>query len=1329
MKRLRRVSILAFIAVVSSLAPVVPATAGKAPSCTLAPVLRDFAAMQGGVGGTGGNTPLVRNKETLFRAYFSKPSCAPRTSTLSLTGATLTMTIGGVSRTYSPLDPLSATSPAPLQSYDASPQLNGSSDPKFVIPPEDFISATADAFTATYSLTVSYTGTASGTLSNITRTDSAVVLSTPVDKRSNAIRLLVVPMGEALTTDGTRTLEAALNALSRMLPVPKAGGQLIGPLSSTSNVGGIRYAVNAGVVQLPSTPYCGSSTTFSQTTNGVAAIRTQLAGYRSEWNLANSANSSDPNLNPTADFVLGVGAPTASDGTALVHGANDGCAEGVASVSSPEGWIRLTPDISGATAAMEIAHTLGLRGGNGGHSINSQADGGNNRAYNVTTRQFQSADTTVMNSNAPGFGDSSGDYEPADFNFLRCRLGGAPAGTCSTSGTTGTTNGVLAGPVFVMSGNTDGACSACDGGATPTAAGTEVLTSRFSLDVAITEPVASPYQGPVPSSPYRLVYKQGDTTLADYGVLVQSRVAVEGVVPNPDESPGILATGGDETVDADQAAFSIAYPFIPEATRIALVYQPTGDVLYARNRNGSPTLKNFSVAQGGAGSLINYTSSESRDDRNPAVNFDGDLIAWTTAVGSTGYDDIHVGYTDDPTAFDARDQEGFDSDGAAFWNPTENEVGWVNGTTLFLADVTTTETGPQIGTPEAVFTIFCDGQVCDPNSINNPSFSADGRQIVFDDGSNLFLLTLGPDGGLSRLTTSNDSTQPTWLQIGGTDYIAYVREFQCGDAVGCTGSFGPDIYTIEADPLEGLPEETATLRFEDASAPSAGSDGKLSVTVDEIVPPPADCTEACGPGRQSAIYLLTPGETWTAEPINGTDSHGGDSSYAGNGVAAWVRYAGDLNGDGQIARGFDVMLLAPGGEGTTISVAGGTTGDDKSQDALDNLRLTIHCQMAGVPESSALLMSVPPDSTSGPGTADAEAQWDVTLENTGACDNLIAILDDGFTGMQYQGQTGFDVTTQVEDVDPNISAPVASIISPDDVDPLPSDPTRQMEVSFLEWQAIPLQGEGQDGLGRQVADAQLRWTITGGGLSSPLTFNGSTVDVAPLGAGDYLASLEVSEDATFDGCDISSPRSECDFAHFHVLTDADRDALSENWENAFGETAGGCLGATPDSDPFNGSDDHDGDGIATILEIYNGDGPCVATTDTADFNWKFDPETLYVPSKGEFVTVYINQVDHHSETPASLIGGSVRMKSITGIPSLGLTPVTKNVLNESFSGNRLFLSTLEQATVKFDRQGLNSFIQKNFKMGQQITFEFVAASANPAFTTIGSAFTTIKKGR
>ncbi|MEA2508767.1 MAG: hypothetical protein QOG21_849, partial [Actinomycetota bacterium] len=689
----------------------------SATTCVLNPVLQDFTVNQG-LGSssqpTANYNPLARGKETEVRLYLSKPSCATNGQSIGLTSATLTMRISGsTTKTYLPLLRVSTTTPAPLVNYTSAPAPDSTGDPEFVVPGPDLISSTPTSrFTATFSATINCTTCAAP----LTFTSAAGrAMTSTVEQRTRALRVLVVPMGAALTSTDSSTLQAGLNSLSRMLPVPKVGGQLTGPLSSTSTVGGIRYAVNSGVASVPLTngKYCGNLNNFD-------AIKAELAQYRNDWNAANSANTTNPDANPTADIVLGVISDTAS------LGGDSGCAEGMASTRSPEAWVRLvppttTPSTAGSLMAMEIAHTFGAEGSwadpfSPTHSANTQADVGTNRAYNVTTRKFLTDDRSAMKSSGTGWNQDTTVYEQRDFNFLLCRLGGQPNTDCLTTGTVGTVNGVASGPTFVMSGKTDN-----------TPAGTHVVEGFNTQNVAFTERPAS--------SPYTLRFLHGTTVASQIPVAVQFGTSVHIPNQNPDQT-------------APTGLFTVAVPFPLNADpdRIQLVYQsPSGSqvVLFSSVKNGQPALRDFSVS--GGGGFVDYTAGAadpSGDDFNPALTRDGKWIAW---IGSGDGPTLEVGSTSDISKSDFYYPSDVQTAINPSWNPAGTELAFAGAESCedlcATGDIYTVPVDTSSGKP--VFDAEHETKIYDgadpenpygPPPANNPSFSRDGSQIAFDAG-------------------------------------------------------------------------------------------------------------------------------------------------------------------------------------------------------------------------------------------------------------------------------------------------------------------------------------------------------------------------------------------------------------------------------------------------------------------------------------------------------------------------------------------------------------------------------------------------------------------
>ena len=448
-------------------------------TCAVAPVLRDSAVNQG-VSGTAGYSPLVRGKDTVVRLYLSGPNCG--TQTFQLTSASLQVKNGSANLGNPiPADPapvnVGGRFPA-IATYSAAAVANDTpGDAKFLVPGYVLAPSTTTPFTATFTATIGWasSGGTTGT--------STFNVTAPVDQKTNALRILVVKMGDLSGTaytngsplfgaDAQTTVQNALSGtLPRAFPVPSAnaaGSALTGSLTSGS--GGIRYSFNIdarcgglsptcgmidlhalvdanGQALLSSThPFCLNGTTF-------AIVQPQLTNMLNAWNAANPG--------AIADRVVGVVDGSVSD---------QSCALGMAGFGTPEAVLRIDPgrNNNGATLVMEMAHTLGAvpkaRSSISSlyHSPGTEADtgsstadpnSGTNRAYNLSTRTYLPADRTAMRVVDSNWTDDNVDFEAKDFSLLRCALGGSvPTDStvgCGTTGTTGSGVGVAADNVYV----------------------------------------------------------------------------------------------------------------------------------------------------------------------------------------------------------------------------------------------------------------------------------------------------------------------------------------------------------------------------------------------------------------------------------------------------------------------------------------------------------------------------------------------------------------------------------------------------------------------------------------------------------------------------------------------------------------------------------------------------------------------------------------------------------------------------------------------------------------------------------------------------------------
>jgi uncharacterized delta-60 repeat protein len=550
---MRRIALAGVLASGLALLPAGSAgTASAAPTCNLVPQLRAVTMNQGLGYGT-----LARGKDTLVRLFLSLPSCAASSNSIALTGGSIAVKNGSTTLGTVGAPIPAPTSPFPLMApYANAPMVDSTGDPKFLVPGSMLAPAGSTAsFTATFSATVSYqsktssrdTSPVSGSVTLTTLSGLTAPVTAAVGQRSNALRVLAVPMGDAsqrFADTANAAVQNGFTALSRLYPVPAGVGSLVG------TTGGVRFSMNAGMLDLrnvngtnmlPNGLFCGTTANFD-------GLKAQLAQYLQSWNTANPSY--------TADRVVG-----AVDG-ARSSGAASGCAEGMAAVGAPDAWVRAIPDGStpsttGSLMGMELAHTFGgvptARDDNFNpyHSPNVSADVPlSNRTYNIAQRAYLSSAKTAL-AFTTNWDQTNTLLETADYAYLLCQLGGPVGGDCGTTGTVGTATGVGASPVFVLSVTTSGAMAT-----------THVVESYFA---------PGPPSGLDPTSQYTLVQKQGSRTLR-----------TDGLAASLTETLHNDGDGGSLAPTAPVALITASVPFNTAATEIDLFKGST--LLYQRTR-------------------------------------------------------------------------------------------------------------------------------------------------------------------------------------------------------------------------------------------------------------------------------------------------------------------------------------------------------------------------------------------------------------------------------------------------------------------------------------------------------------------------------------------------------------------------------------------------------------------------------------------------------------------------------------------------------------------------------------------------------------------------
>jgi hypothetical protein len=476
-------AVVVVVALITMIQPPSPANA----ACTttqLRPTLAESMVTQG-VGGTGAAAyaRLTRGEDTLVKLFLMTACTTPSAGQyVRITNASLQVSSGNAAPNTL------ITSFASTPALSATTQANSPADPIFVVPATNLVQAPVDSdFTATFTATVTYSfsdGTVAGTgITNMT----FPTFTKPFDA-ANALRVYVVPMGDASQAYNSQytpldqtIVQNAMQTLSRIYPT--SGG--VGELLDTAATQGVRYIVDtATMLDLRSVTgayvssgglsrFCGTSANFS-------SIKGLLAQYLLTYNKANKSR--------TADRVVGVIGGNVLPSIRISWGTEDGatvggCADGMASVSSAEAWVRLVPDQSGAPsrsgalAAMEVTHTFGLEATASYHSSNVESDAGTDRAYNLSGRSRIANDHSVMNYNtSTPWNNDTTLLEANDFASLFCKLRPSSTTGCSSPGKIGTSTGVAAGDRYIIAGTTDG-----------TPQNTIVIEPYFTSLVAATE--------------------------------------------------------------------------------------------------------------------------------------------------------------------------------------------------------------------------------------------------------------------------------------------------------------------------------------------------------------------------------------------------------------------------------------------------------------------------------------------------------------------------------------------------------------------------------------------------------------------------------------------------------------------------------------------------------------------------------------------------------------------------------------------------------------------------------------------------------------------------
>jgi Tol biopolymer transport system component len=659
-------------------------------------------------------------------------------------------------------------------------------------------STTSGVFTPTFTATVTYSRK-SGTTTTTDLTTTFTNSSAGFDKLTGSLRVLVVPMGDAtqgvlantqFTSTDQTTTQNGFSALSRIFPVP-------GGVSALDGTGGIRYTIDLStLLNLRSVTgaydlnnrFCGSSGNFD-------AIKALLAQYMQSWN-ANPLNA-----NKRVDRVLGVVGQSISDGAETT---NVICADGMASVTSPEAWVRAiadkpssgktaaVPSRTGSVMAMEISHTWGGEPNSTHHSSNVTADTTNpGRAYNVSTRSYLATNRSVMKYafvTSPPWDDTLTLLEPADYSYDRCAFGGTTTTDCSALGTTtGTTVGVAAGS-YSVSGTVDESHSP------PTAS---IVQSGFVTSLLI---------GRDDTSHYR--YVRRDATTGQMLTNIGFRVSFEDTLHNK-------STQDDATTQQGLFSFTLPDELPPSGSDPAKVElwkvantnsthdpAPPDTPLYGKTQQPTPPQPL------GAGTVTKYTDTASVDELHPALSDNGNWVAWEAPLAPSvpGSNVIHVApstssanavtlpvpTTDKDLVFESNRDGNLEiysmhADGGGQTNLTNNPAtdkmpaASPDGTQIaFVSDRSGSEQiyvmSSSGGTPQ---------QLTTQGTNAFPAWSPDGSEIAFmsnrNTAPNREIWVMDANGGNQhRITSGGDDYYPTWSPDG--QKIAFASTRGGGDA-------------------------------------------------------------------------------------------------------------------------------------------------------------------------------------------------------------------------------------------------------------------------------------------------------------------------------------------------------------------------------------------------------------------------------------------------------------------------------------------------------------------------------------------------------------------
>jgi hypothetical protein len=1181
-----------------------------APTCVLDPEVRAYTVNQG----LNSHARLVRGKETLVRFYVGLPSCADiaNGAYIQVRRGELTVKNGTTLLNQTPL----LTSPQTLGSDGSPPTFpnitttgtptlaDAPADLKFVIPGSVLAPGTTAAFTATLELKLFYKSAATRT-ATLPATEANKLLTTiagtntkftkAVDKKTRAIRILAVPLGTTpLPTTASDALQAAMQTLTRIFPVP-AGTQMAQATSTAlPTTGGIRYAINGGAVDLSGVPrepdgrICGSLSMWN-------SIKPQLAGFYQTYKTANPANP--------ADRVVGVIDASAS----VPSSTNASCDEGRASTLSEEAWIRAVPGVAGGLLGQEVAHTFGAVpsgfSDTNYHTTHPEwadwATGDTARAYNVTDRLFlprspsipaaasPAVNRSVMKYRGINWGNDNTFLEAGDYGygFIGCKLGGTPTSACKTSGTTGTDLNVPASPTdivssFVLTGTVDAS------GLTP------AFTILESYKAA-TLPTPQTDINEASASPYRLIQKYPGGQL-DQGV----RVSFDDT-----DHPGDGAV-----TDTAKGLVSIAYPLANiNVNQVQLVYRPpTGgsdQPLYRVDGGAAPTITVGGgggpvILGGGPGGAITSASTtatavettkggQTKQPREKTTAFEkaDNLGTLQSAPTELFTDDIIV--TADLAYRDIASEGPLTH--VYVGNDLSCQVNHQN-------EGTTGEFYPPDSIPGDCGTFLAvDGDV-----LYAPDFPSHGTTATTG-----FLGSYTPYTAVSQTPVSGSGTSAdpytvvttadagaSGLRIVQTDkYVVGEEAYRTDVTIQNTSAAAREVILYRAGDCF-LGASDLGFGIVDATAKAVACRGAISPTE------PSNRVEQWLPITGGNNYFeANYSEVWSAiatkQPLPDTCECG---EYQDNG--AGISWSISIPAEGEATRSHLTKIIVPATQEVTY-----TANDTDTNPCDPSFRSDVLLKHpnGGV---DVLAVALAPD----PPCADGKFSYTAEV-GCPDCELRVRVYDGFQSAEALVANTSGDTFS---------ATPIASINNP------------APNKSYFPNDAIVLEGDGRTEASGPLPDSNLAWTSPAPNSLFSDTKTGRRVELQPPNghwpSGTYDIKLTAS----------NGSRTDSKTVRITIVNDLDGDRMTDEFE--------ACLGPGAGSDPLNGGLDKDVDGRKNSDERFTQNGPCLAETSyyARDAVWSPDPFDASVTS-GSILVSNIT-VDDRPQVPRE----GIRITEING---------------------------------------------------------------------------------